>query len=263
MATPRSLSLYFLIEARAGVLRGPLVGLLAGAAMIAATHLLVPRLPQTAISVLEKSFVIKGPAALLLLNDYLAIYAALFFAGFAELLRALVAPREERQLELLLSKPISPSTLVRARAVPVLVAVGFGAVALGASLALAIAPISSPASATAAGAFGGALLLGAVTVVLLAALTPLLVQSRDGFEALVVGFIVWTLPLLPSTAFLYRPDLFAGRPALASALVAPANLIWHDAAMPVLGLIAMGGAAGLSVCLLAWAGAILRRIGVG
>lgn len=262
MATTPSLRLYFLIEARAGVLRGPLVGLVAGAAMIAVTHVLVPRLPPAALSVLEKSFAIQGPAALLLLNDYLAIYAALFFAGFAELLRALVAPREERHLELLLTKPISPSTLVRARTLPVLAAVALAAVVLGVGLALAIAPLSAPASATAAGALGGSLLLGAATVVLLAALTPLLVRSRDGFEALVLGFVIWTLPLLPATAFLYRPDLFAGRSALASALVLPANLIWHDAELPRLGLLAMAGAAGLSFVLLTWAGARLRRIGV-
>jgi hypothetical protein len=263
MVASRSLRLYFTIEARAGALRGPLVGLMAGAAMIAVTHLVVPRLPPTAISVLEKSFAIQGPAALLLINDYLALYAALFFAGFAELLRALVAPREERHLELLLSKPLSPSTFVRARAAPVLAAVGLAAAALGAGLSIAIAPVSSPASATAAGAFGASIVIGSAVVAQLAALSPLLVRSRDGFEALIVGFVVWVAPLLPATAFLYRPDLFEGRPALASALVLPANLIWHDASMPMLALLAMGLAAALAALLLAWAGRVLRRTGVG
>lgn len=263
MATLPSLRLYFFMEARAGVLRGPLIGLLAAAVLIVATHVAVPRLPAAAVSVLEKSFAIQGPAALLLLNDYLAIYAALFFAGFAELLRALVAPREERQLELLLAKPIAPATLVRARAAPVLAAIALAAVVLGAGLALAIAPLSAGSAATAAGAMGGAALIGAFTVVLLAALTPLLVHSRDGFESLVLGFIVWTVPLLPTTVFLYRPDLFVGRSALATALVLPANLIWLDAMTPVLGSIALASAAAISLLLLGWAGEKLRRTGVG
>src|SRR3954454_25353665 len=101
MNASHSLRPYFLLEARAGALRGPLIALFAGAMMIAATHALVPRLPRAATDLLETSFAIRGQAALLLLNDYLALYAALFFGGFMELVRALVAPREERQLEIL------------------------------------------------------------------------------------------------------------------------------------------------------------------
>src|SRR4051794_16528145 len=107
MNASHSLRPYFLLEARAGALRGPLIGLLAGTMMIGATHALVPRLPRAVTDVLETSFAIRGEAALLLLNDYLALYAALFFSGFMALVRAFVAPREERQLELLLSKPVS------------------------------------------------------------------------------------------------------------------------------------------------------------
>jgi hypothetical protein len=262
MDASRSLRPYFLLEARAGALRGPLIGLLVGAVMIAGTHAIVPLLPRAAIEVLETSFAIRGKAALLLLNDYLALYAAVFFGGFAELLRAVVAPREERQLELLLSKPVSASTLVRARAVPVLMAVWLTTAALGCATAAAIAPIASPGSATATGALGASIVVGSAVVIVLALLAPLLVRSRDGFEALVVGFVAWLLPLLPASVFLYRPDVFEGRPGMTSALVAPANLLWHDAAMPRVALVATALAACLSFALLALAGRVLRRTGV-
>lgn len=263
MGSSISLRPYLVLEARAFAVRGPLVGLVTGAAMIAVTHLAVPRLPQAALTVLEKSFAIQGMPALLLLNDYLALYAALFFGAFAELSRALAAPREERQLELLLSKPVPAPLFVLARSVPVLVATWLVGALLGVATAIAIAPIESSASATAAGALGGSVITASVTVLLLAALTPLLVRSRDGFEALVIGFTAWILPLLPSTAFLYRPDLFEGKKALASALVAPANLVWYDgsmlAAAPVITLIC----AALGAMFLAAAGRVLRRTGAG
>lgn len=263
MISTGSLRPYFVLEARAFALRGPVVGLVAGAAMIVVTHLAVPRLPPAALEVLEKSFAIQGLPALLLLNDYLALYTALFFGGFAELLRALAAPREERQLELLLSKPVPAPLFVLARTVPVLAAIWLVGAALGGATALAILPVSSPASATSAGGFGASVVVASITVLVLAALTPLLVRSRDGFEALVIGFVAWIVPLLPSTAFLYRPDLFEGRPTLASALVAPANLVWHDASMlaaaPVITLLC----AGVTAVLLAMAGRVLRRTGVG
>ena len=257
-----SLRAYFLIEARAFALRGPLLGLAVGAAMIALTHVAIPRLPDAALFVLERSFAVQGRAALLLLNDHLAIYAALFFGGLAELLRALVAPREERQLELLLAKPVPARTFVIARVAPVLAAVWLAGAVLGAGTAIAIAPVSTPASATSAGALGGAIVVGSASVLLLAALAPVLARSRDGFEALVVSFVAWVAPLLPATAFLYRPDLFEGRGALASAIVAPANLVWHDAALPGLAVVATVVAAAGSALLLALAGRLLARGGV-
>jgi hypothetical protein len=263
MVSSRSLRPYFLLEARAFAVRGPVFGLVAGAAMIAITHLAVPRLPKVALDVLEKSFAVQGLPALLLLNDYLALYAALFFGGFAELVRAFTAPREERQLELLLSKPIPALLFVVARAVPVLAALWLVGAALGGAMALAILPISSPASATAAGALGGSIAVASVTVLLLAALTPLLVRSRDGFEALVIGFTAWVLPALPATVYLYRPDLFEGRAALASALVAPANVVWHDASMLAVAPLITVVCAGLTAVLLNVAGRVLRRTGAG
>ena len=51
MLSSRSLRPYFLLEARAFALRGPVFGLVAGAAMIAITHLAVPRLPPIALGV--------------------------------------------------------------------------------------------------------------------------------------------------------------------------------------------------------------------
>ncbi|MEZ4299224.1 MAG: hypothetical protein R3B70_30015 [Polyangiaceae bacterium] len=250
MSRAGSLRLYFQMEARSFALRGPVVALVAGAILTALSHALVPRLPQAALEVMEKSFRIRGVPEILLMHDYLVIQVVLFFGGLAELLRALVAPREERHLSLLLSKPVPAEVLVRARVVPVLVAVWLAGGVLGIGATFALAPWMSESSLRPAGVLGGAVVLGSLTVALLALLVPLLVRMRDGFDALIASFALWIVPLMPMTAYLYRPDLFEGRAALAQGTVLPVNLAWAQASMPVTAVLATAAAAGVAAIVL-------------
>ena len=69
-----------------------------------------------------------------------------------------------------------------------------------------------------AGALGGGLFLVALAVALLSALLPLLVRMRDGFHALLVASAVWVAPLMPTAAFMYRPDAFEAHEGLRDGL---------------------------------------------
>lgn len=248
------LARYRRLEARHALGRAPLVGLVAGVGLLVATQVVLPLVPQTAIHLLEQAFRIRGMGAVVLLNDYLAVSTVLYFVGIAQLLQVIVGPREERQLDLLLTKPIAPATFLAARTTPVLVATGALGVLLSLGCALAMAPYAAAgADGTVLGAFGAGLVVTAVTILQLAVANIVFLRIADGFQALLVAFVLWVVPLLPASAFIYRPDLFEGSATATSALVAPANLLWHDGAMPIV--------AGVALLVAGIAAAALVRLG--
>ncbi|MES2641978.1 MAG: hypothetical protein V4850_20985 [Myxococcota bacterium] len=251
-----TLARYRRLEARHALGRAPLVGLVAGLALLVATQIVMPLVPAPAIGLLEQAFRVRGLGAVVLLNDYLALSTVLFFVGVSQLLQVIVAPREERQLDLLLTKPIAPATFLAARTTPVLISTGVLGAILSVGCALAMLPYEAAgADGTALGAFGAGLVVTAATILQLAAVNVVFLRISDGFAALMVAFIVWVLPLLPASAFIYRPDLFDGSAALTTALVAPANLLWHDGAMPIVaavGLLVAGVASATLVRLGGW-----------
>src|SRR5262245_10956244 len=95
---------YWLLEARRTPRRLPLLCTAAGVAGVAMSHLIMPRLPRPAITILQRGFELGGMGQVLLGNDCLAVYFIVFLAGLVGLLDAVVLPREQRHLELLLSK---------------------------------------------------------------------------------------------------------------------------------------------------------------
>lgn len=253
------LARYTRLEARHAVGRTPLVGLVVGVALLALTQVLTPLLPAAAIDFLERAFHIQGLGAVILLNDYLALSTVLFFVGVSQLQRVTIAPREERHLDLLLSKPVSPRRLLAARAGPVLAStLGLG-LALSAGCALAVAPYVGSGDGTVLGALSAGLVVSAATVVQLALVNLVFLVLADGFQALLVAFVAWVLPLMPTSVFLYRPDLFEGRAALTQALVVPANLIWNDAAGPALAIGAVLAAIAAGAAAVVAGGGLLAR----
>lgn len=256
-----ALARYRRLEALHAVGRVPLFGALAGLALLVVSQLLLPLLPPAAVGFLEQAFRIRGMGAIVLLNDYLALYAVVFFVGMTQMLRVVVTPREERQLDLLLAKPLPPSTLLAARSTPVLLGTAALGVALSAGCAVAMLPFVAPgADGSVLGAFGAGLVVTALTLLQLAVANVAFLYVTDSFQALLLSFVVWVLPLLPTSVFLYRPDLFEGRAALTAALVLPANLLWHDGAMPiaaVVGLVAAGVGAAVLVRV---GGSLLARL---
>ncbi|HYO72945.1 MAG TPA: hypothetical protein VEU33_43485, partial [Archangium sp.] len=113
---------YRLLEARQSLGGVRLVSLLVGIAVVLLSAALIPRLPAAVNAFMERAFLIHGLDAVILVNVYIGIYMLPFFCGVAGLMRALVEPRENRALEMLLSKPISRRAFLMARVGPVLLA---------------------------------------------------------------------------------------------------------------------------------------------
>ncbi len=262
METSASLRDFFVLEARHTPWRAPVGMGLFGLFAVLGTHALIERLPPRAIRFMEQAFRVDGMAAVLLVNDLVAVYMVAFFAGLTGLLSTVVAARETSALELLLAKPVVARTLLAARVWPVLVsAAGAGLLTAG-TVALSLRPyLPADGHVSVAGAFGASVFFVAFAVVLLAALVPAFVRMRDGFYAFLVGSAVWIAPVLPSAVLIYRPDLYEGRELLRSCIVL-ATLVWNDERSAWLGPLALAVAPFFCVLLVAVAGRALERTGV-
>ncbi|MDI1428459.1 hypothetical protein [Polyangium sorediatum] len=259
MTETASLRDYFLLEARHAPRRAPIVAALVGGLGVLGTHALLVRFPARALHFLEQAFDLRGLASVLLINDLMAAYFAPYFVGLAGLLGAIVTAREEGQLEVLLAKPIHARVLLAARVGPILGAAALTGAAIAIATGLSILPHLAPGDmVSAAGALGGGLFLTAFALLLLALLLPLLVRMRDAFHALLVGSLVWLLPLMPTAVMIYRPDVYEGRAALRSAITLP-SLVWHDAAAAWIGPLGLILVASLCALFVRIAGHVLER----
>ncbi len=250
---------YVLFEARRAPLRAALATAAGGVLVVLGSHALILRLPAAVLRFMEQAFRVDGLAAVLLVNDLLAVYFVTFFVGLGSVVDATVAAREEGRLELVLAKPISGRALIGARLAPVLVT----AAATGAIVAIAVAlavsrHVGVGDSITASGALGSSLALVALGVVLLSTLLPLLALSRDRLQALLLAAMVWLGPVLPTGFFIYRPDMFETESGHVAILLLPA-LLWHDATAAWLGPVALVACIPFGASMVALAGWLLER----
>jgi hypothetical protein len=240
--------------------RGALVAVLTGVVLVAGCQWIFFHLPAQVIGFMRAAFRLRDLGGVVLFNDYLGVYFLAFGVGLGGLLGAVVRPREERLLELLLAKPVPAPVFLAARTWPALVHAA--AVGVGVSLTCAAAAATFPGSSvTPAGALGAGLALTSLALLELAALGVWFVRVRDGATATLVALLLALLPLMPTAVFLYRPDVFVGRDALASAIVA-ANLVWHDAALVWIGPAALVLELAASALLVRAGGRALTRAGV-
>ncbi|WP_438026745.1 hypothetical protein [Sorangium sp. So ce233] len=254
-----SLRGYFALEARHAPLRTSLVAAIAGVLVVLGSHALIVRLPAQVIRFMEQGFRVEGMAAVLLLNDLLATYFTAYFVALAGVVNATVTAREEHRLELLLAKPVRPRVLLAARTAPSLLAGAGAGVVVAVATALAVAPyIEARDVISAAGALGAGLFLVALAIAILSALLPLLVRMRDSFLALLVASGAWIAPLMPTAAFIYRPDAFEAHEGIREAIVL-ASLLWSDATSTWLGPAALAIAIPLAVISIAASGVLLER----
>ncbi|PKL74690.1 MAG: hypothetical protein CVV27_19195 [Candidatus Melainabacteria bacterium HGW-Melainabacteria-1] len=187
---------------------------------------LTPKLSPSVLGFLGQIFKMDNLTEMVLLNDYLGFYMIVFWLIFFEVLAILVIPAEEGYLSIWLSKPLSRRRYLLTRLVPVLgVAVLLDLILILGS-AVAVLTINGDSD------FGWARFLAASSIsltlgVLMAMLTQgLLLWLRDTYNAMIVAFACWLLPILPSSLYMYRPDLFDANPLLRWLIVFPANLIW-------------------------------------
>lgn len=239
--------------------RGPLLMALVGVACVLFNHLILPRFPAGVIAFMRRGFVLEDLAGVLLFNDLIGVYFPTFFVGLAGSLGVVVTAREEQRLELLLAKPVRAADFVAARMVPVLASTAGVGLAIAVATALAAALHTGVGtSVSPAGALGGGLALTGLAVVLIAALQIPFVRVRDPFVGLLVAAGLWLATVIPTAVLLYRPDAFAGRPALLHAIAMP-SLIWHEATLAWLGPLVLALALPLAALLARAAGALLER----
>jgi hypothetical protein len=231
---------YRAIEARHAAGWVPLVSLLVGIAVVLFTAWLIPILPAQVNGFMERAFLIQGLGAVILLNEYIGVYLLAYFAGVTGLMRALVEPRENRALEMLLSKPISRRVFLMARVGPILLASSAVGVGMSLVLGLVVRPYTGEGSnVSLAGAVGSGLIFTALAVLLLCVLVVPLLLVRDAFQGLLIAFAMWIVPMFPTAVLLYRPDLYDGRDRLRDLIVLGPNLLWYDASVPLLTAIAL------------------------
>jgi hypothetical protein len=206
----------------------PALGLALGAAGVAASALIVPRLPATAKDVLALTMRVGGDGELVLVNSLLAVWFAAFCAGGVAVLRAVVEPRAQGSLELLLAKPVTPAWFALVRTAPALATT----LAVGALLAVAQEVALAPTLALpdrlepGAGLWTG-LAVTALAMVQTGLVAALTARLADLSTAVGVAVGVFVAPLLPLSVFAYRPDLFTGDAPGRDLLLAPASLVWH------------------------------------
>ena len=102
----------------------------------------------------------------------------------------------------------------------------------------------------------------AIVLVQLTALSIVFVRLVESMNAVLLALLVALVPMLPSAVFLYRPDVFAGRPELAAVTVL-ANLVWYDATMAWLGPLLLLVALVCALVGVRAGGRLLQRAGRG
>jgi hypothetical protein len=236
----------------------PLLMLLIGLASVLSNHLVLPLFPARVIEFMERGFRLEDLSGVLALNDLMAVYFPVFFFGVSSSFGAVLLPREEHRLELLLAKPVAAEDFIAARTIWTIawmVVIGTG---ISMASAAAVAVNGAGASVTPAGTSGGGLALTGIAVLLVAALQIPFVLLRDPFQGLLVASALWLATSIPTAVLLYRPDFYAGREVLANGIVIP-SLLWHHSTISWLGPLLLATALPISTLLVRIAGGMLHH----
>ena len=85
------------------------------------------------------------------------------------------------------------------------------------------------------------------------------VGRRDLYAALLIAFVPMLLTILPSTFYMYRPDLFETAPRLRDLIVFPLTLVWYPDFGASSGFLLGGLLLALAAVLLVAAGWVFER----
>jgi ABC-type transport system involved in multi-copper enzyme maturation permease subunit len=256
------LSDYAKQEARAAFRLHHLVVLAVGLIGSVVTSFLLPSMPESIYRFFKKVFVMDNWTEVILFNDLVTLFSALFWVGVIDLLRVYVLPKEEGYLELLLSKPLGRTEYLRAKVLPAFgVVAGLGVVLL-LFMPLKIALINGTANLHLVSVVCAGIVTITLVLTLLALLNLVFLFARETYYAVLLAFAVYALVILPIALFMYRPDVYQGRSVLRNLVVFPGNLLWMSEGLPSIApIIALAGAT-LSVLLLAWGGWRLKRMDI-
>jgi hypothetical protein len=256
------LSDYAKQEARAAFRLHHLVVLAVALTSLVVTSFLLPSMPESIYRFFKKVFVMNNWTEVILFNDLVTLFSALFWVGVIDLLRVYVLPKEEGYLELLLSKPLGRTEYLLARVLPPFgVVAGLGGM-LSLFLPLKIALINGTADLHLVSVVCACIVTITLVLTLLALLNLVFLFARETYYAVLLAFAVYALVVLPLALFMYRPDVYQGRSVLRNLMVFPGNLLWMSDGLPSIAPIIVLAAATLSVLLLAWGGWRLKRMDI-
>jgi ABC-2 type transport system permease protein len=186
----------------------------------------LPSFPESVFRFFHRVLHLSDWAEIVLANNLTGLAFLLAWIGAFEMLRILVVPREERFLDVLLSKPMPRRDYVSAMFLPAL-----GRVAVLGAIASVVhrAAMEVVGLAYNLNAYIGAVAVATGWALLMAALIHLLViHARDCGSAILTAAVPILISMFPSMTYIYRPDIF-GEPSLfRDLLLFPVNLVWHQ-----------------------------------
>jgi len=185
---------------------------------------LVPLLPEHALSALRRTLGFTSWDAVVQYTMYGMLFQSLFWVGVFDAAAAYATPFQQRRLQLYLSKPITRSAYLYAKAMSSFVAlVAFGLVVAGCQfVAMRVLGVSVGLRAFA----GGTTVVIAVALFLLALLGLLDLNVKRTCHAVLIGVGVWLGVMLPKLLLVGYLQLTRAGPAAAGASAFPANPVW-------------------------------------
>jgi ABC-type Na+ efflux pump permease subunit len=234
-----------------------LLGCMAGTVV---TSFLLPSMPGAIYRFFKKVFAMNNWTEIILINDFMGVFFALFWVGVVDLLRVYVLPKEEGYLDLLLSKPLGRTHYLFARVLPAFGAVAGMGIILSLFLPLKIALINGTDDLLVTGVICAGVVTTAVALALHALLNLIFLFAGETYHAALLAFVAFTLAVLPAAIFMYRPDVFQDQTALRDLLVFPGNLLWFSESLPKLTPIVLLVASLACGLLLAASGWRLKRM---
>jgi ABC-type transport system involved in multi-copper enzyme maturation permease subunit len=249
-------------EVRAAIRLHHFVVLAVGLIGPVVTSFLLPSMPESIYRFFKKVFVLSNWTEVILMNDLLGLFSALFWVGVIDLLRVYVLPQEEGYIELLFSKPLGRAEYLFAKVLPAFGVVAGLGVIMSLFLPLKIALINGASDLHLIGVVCACVVTVSLALTLLALLNLVFLFARETYYAVLLAFFIYALVVLPIALFMYRPDVFQDRPVLRNLVVFPGNLLWLNEGLPnITPIIALTGAT-LSMLLLTWGGWRLKRIDI-
>lgn len=187
----------------------------------------LPRSPESVYRFFQRVFELAGWPEIAVANDMAGLFFFVYWIGVFDVLTIYIQPLEERRLDLFLSKPLTRAEYLWAKLVPILLTLVaiFAIGVLVHWLALGTAGLAYPLRAF----VGANFVLLAWTICLVSFANLAVMSARDTYTALLVAFVPMLASILPSTTYMYRPDIFTAAPHLRALLVFPLNLVWDPA----------------------------------
>lgn len=237
------------------------VALMSMAAMGFVLAFWLPMFPESVFRFFQRVFQLDNWAQIVVANDLTGLWFFIYWIAVFDVLTIYVVPLEERRLDLYLSKPLSRRWYMVARLVPVLLmSIGIYSASIGVCwLTLGMAQLAYPVAAFIGAA--GAVLAWTLTLVTLVNLAAL--WTRESYAALLCAFVLMALAILPSTFYMYRPDIFTDAPKVRDLIVFPLNLVWYPDFAAIWGLWIATVFLVLALALAAFCGWLIERRDVG